>query len=316
MTHIEIGNMSQWAEKELYEVFMGDWESIDVQTALANSVEYFILNYSKALGQHDVDGELETEETMMLNQLMATRQAARDSAIAALVSQRDQVWPHSQASQPQTKVDDSAQTSQPQTKDDNSAQSSLANISTHSSNTVGDSLQAAVQHQQIDVNSSDKEGQLPIYSDNTLSLPFVASIPVGEQTFFLEAYYDDTHRIEMKLHHYDEENDQTKLLYVTRVSIQDNAEDTRKCSVYIYMAEHSGYEWKISPSSYLECSLNQLERKICYRTVGKLLSYLRNPNKAQHQESIPAEISQVHRKDLLLSAAKYLIKEFSKLQRD
>jgi hypothetical protein len=291
VAHFDNGAMIQAAEQEITDNFSVEWEQINRSTALAATVEYFIINYNRALGQHEADEELETEEALMLDQMMATRQAQRDSVVTALIEQRQQA-----ATEDTTAVNEVAQVLAENTALTDSAAADLTPTVA-----VADSATTPTTVLQ------------PIRLEGDFELPFISQLPVDDQVYFVETRHDELNRIELKIRRYDADSNRNELVYVSYIQIKDSTAQNGKYEVCIHLAENSGYAWKTYPGSYLACSLDAEGHKICYKTVGKLITQLRSPDNQQVEEELSPEVEQLQKQDILLAAARYLIKECPKV---
>lgn len=295
VAYFDNGTLIDLAEPEPIDNFSGEWVNLNRRMALTTAVEYYIMNYNRALGQHDAEAELETEESFMLEQMMAARQAQRDSLIAAIVEKRQQ----SQIDTATT-TESVAQLTDPAPLADSTAIARLTDI---------DSIAIAQTVTEPIVIP-------PIRLEGEFSLPFISQLPVDDQIFFIEARYDDLYpgRIELKLRRYNADSNRTELAYVSYIRIKDSTDLQGKYNVLIHLAENNGYEWKTYPNSFLECSLNLAEHKMNYRVVGsRLASRLQNPEHAQKEEELPLEITDMEKQDVLISATRYFIKSCSQL---
>lgn len=293
--HFDNGEMVSTAEQELTENFSGEWEQINPLIALAVAVEYFIINYQSALGKHDIEAELETEEVLMLNQMMAERQAQRDSLVAAIAKQRQQVLNPTDSTVWQTAADSALQTvAKMPVLNDSAAVGGL------SVQTLSDSSSVA------------ETTLLPVRLEGDFELPFVGKLTVENQIYFLEARWDELNRIELKIRRYNADSNRTELVYVSYVRIKDSTEQVGRYQVYIHFSENNGYEWKSYPNSFLECSLDAGQRKLCYRTVGSLIQKLQDPEHPQKEEELDREVVQLHKQEIVLAAARYFVAHCSK----
>jgi hypothetical protein len=299
VAYFDNGALIDIAEPSPVDNFSGEWEELNRRTALITAVEYYIMNYNRALGQHDAGEELETEESFMLEQMMAARQEQRDSLVAAIIEQRQRP-----TADTATTAEAIAQvvTENPPVQD-----SAVVAMSTAVPVTV-DSAAIVQTVAQVLPQAIRLEGEF--------SLPFVSQLPVDDKVFFVEARHDELSpgRIELKLRRYDADSNRTELVYVSYARIKDSTNVGGNYNVLIHLAENNGYEWKTYPNSFLECSLNLAEYKMSYRVVGsKLASRLQNPEHAQKEEELPVEITGLEKQDVLLSAARYFIKSCSQV---
>jgi len=286
VSHFDNGALVDAAEQDLTDNFSAEWGQINSHWALAATVEYFIVNYNRALGKYDEGEELETEEALMLEQMMAERQAERDRQIAAIIEQRQQT----------ALVADTA------AKSEALAQTPVENAVVATTSASTDSVAVS--------EAAFAAASPPLRLEGDLSLPFVSQLPVDNKVYFIEVRYDDLNRIELKLRRYDADSNCNELIYASYIRVKDSADVSGKYHVMIHFAENNGYEWKTYPGSYLECSLDVANRQLCFKTIGsKLINRLRNPENQQAIREIPATIVNMERQEVLLAAARYFIKE-------
>ncbi|WP_448518632.1 hypothetical protein [Rhodoflexus sp.] len=293
VSHFDNGALVDAVEQQLTDNFSAEWAQASSHMALATTVEYFIINYNRALGKHDEGEELETEEAIMLEQMMAERQAERDRQIAAVLEQRQQ------------KADSLAQAVAAATTPDvvvNPPDSLMSLTLADTSSAATDSLALA---------AIPTAPQLRL--EGNFELPFISQLPVDDKVFFVEARIDELNRIELRLRKYDADSNRNELVYVSYLRIKDSTDVSGKYNVLIHLAENNGYEWKTYPGSYLECSLDIEQRKMCYRTVGKLANLLRSPDNRQSEEELTADATVLNKQDVLLAAARFFIKECPKV---
>lgn len=314
VAYFDNGPMVQAAEQETVENFSAEWGQINRNTVLAATVEYFIMNYNHALGQHEAGEELETEEALMLDQMMAARQAQRDSVVIALVEQRQQAAATNTESAEATAQEnplptdsaavadrDSGFISQPSVESPVPADSAAMALSSDLAPVATDSAAAAPAVLQ------------PIRLAGNFELPFISQLPVDDKVYFVEARLDELNRIELKIRRYDAESKNNELVYVTYIRVKDSTEHSGNYEVCIHLAENKGYSWQTYPGSYLACSLDAAGHKICYKTVGKLVAQLRSPESHQAEEELPPTVEQMQKQDILLAAARYFIRECPKV---
>lgn len=311
VAHFDNGAMIQAAEQEMVESFSAEWEQINRSIALAATVEYFIMNYNRALGQHEAGEELETEEALMLDQMMAARQAQRNSVVTALVEQRQQA-----ATTNAEPVEVTAQAPM-----ENPLSTDSAAVADRNSNLISQpSAESPVLTDSVAVASSAADSTAvapavlqPIRLAGNFELPFISQLPVDDKVYFVEARLDELNRIELKIRRYDAESKNNELVYVTYIRVKDSADHSGNYEVCIYLAENKGYSWQTYPGSYLACSLDAAGHKICYKTVGRLVAQLRSPESYQVEEELPSTVEQMQKQDILLAAARYFIRECPKV---
>jgi hypothetical protein len=300
VAYFDNGTLIDLAEPAPTDNFSGEWQELNRRIALITAVEYYIMNYNRALGQHEAGEELETEESFMLEQMMAARQEQRDSLVAAIIEQRQQ--PTADIALTAEAIAQAA-TESPAMQD-SAAVATVTGITP----TASDSTAIAQTTVQPTPQSIRLEGEF--------SLPFVSQLPIDDKIYFLEARHDDLYpgRIELKLRRYDADSNRTELVYVSYVRIKDSTDVGGNYNVLIHLAENNGYKWTTYPNSFLECSLDLTAHKMSYRVVGsKLASRLQNPEHAQKEEELPFEITGLEKQDVLLSAARYFIKSCSQV---
>ncbi|WP_250632552.1 hypothetical protein [Rhodoflexus caldus] len=316
-THFDNGAMVQAAEQETVENFSAEWGQINRSTVLAATVEYFIMNYNRALGQHEAGEELETEEALMLDQMMATRQAQRDSVVTALVEQRQQA-----AATNAELAEATAQIPMENPLPTDSAavadrDSGLIRQMSAESPVLTDSAAVSLSADLAPVAADSAATALavlqPIRLAGNFELPFVSQLPVDDKIYFVEARLDELNRIELKIRRYDAESKNNELVYVTYIRVKDSTDQSGNYEVCIHLAENKGYSWQTYPGSYLACSLDAAGHKICYKTVGKLVAQLRSPESHQAEEELPTTVEQMQKQDILLAAARYFIRECPKV---
>ncbi|MCS7018740.1 MAG: hypothetical protein RMJ87_01375 [Cytophagales bacterium] len=289
VTHFDNGSMVQAAEQETVENFSAEWNNLSRNTALATTIEYFIMNYNRAIGQHEAGEELETEEVLLLEQMMAERQAQRDSMVTALIEQRQKTISDSQA----THIDSTALAANP-------------------APAAADSLPTAFADSAATLTAAPVLPP-PIRIEGNFELPHISKISSEDEIYFIETEIDEFNHIVMKIRHYNADSNWNKLIYVSDILVQDSTHHNGKYEVRIHLAENKGYEWKIFYNDYLACTLDAVRRKICYTTVGKLASKLNDFHYQPIEEELASEVTHIHKQDVLLWATQHFVKRCAKL---